>query len=496
MSFAFKTGSVSIRTIRSMNPRSSSRCPFHADAADASPVFHPPGVWPPGPRAGLTGWPLLRAMSRDLTGALAGWQRAHGDVVHLRMWPEHAVVVTDPALVRELLVTHHDAFVRWERGIRVFSRVHGHSVLVAEGDAWRDKRHALQANFAPKPVQAFVPSIAATAGRALAQWPACDAHWPVESALTSLAMDVIMRTMFSDSIGAHARVAEEAVRTVGAAANAEFYQPASAPDWMPWKRGKARALAVLNGLIDRQLHARLDMPEHGWPDDLLSRLLRLHRADGHAWPLRAVHDECMTAFLAGHETAAATLTWWVWNMAANPAAQAAARDEVVRVLGGRAPTADTRPALRYLTQTLEETMRLYPAAPILISRRAVRPVALGAWRFPARTLFMLPIQLMHHDARWFPEPRAFRPERFADDAPAIPRGAYMPFGTGPRVCLGQHLAMTEMTVVAAMILQRHELSVPPGMAAPRAALNVTLRPERALHVAIAPTGLAADVALS
>ncbi|KEZ01085.1 cytochrome P450 [Burkholderia sp. MSh2] len=427
-------------------------------------------------------------MSRDLLGTLAGWQRTYGDVVHLRMWPEHAAVVTDPALARELLVTHHDALGRWERGVRVFEQVHGHSVLVAEGDAWRDKRHALQPSFMPKPVQAFVPSIAGAAGRGLGQWPARDRDWPVESALTSLAMDVIMRTIFSDAIGDDARAAEDAVRVVSAAANAAFYQPASMPDWMPWKRGKVRAMAMLNGLIDRQLHARLDQPERGWPDDLLSRLLRLHRADSRAWPLQAVHDECMTAFLAGHETAAATLTWWAWCMAANPAAQAAARDEVVRVLGGHAPTTDTRPALRYLTQTIEETMRLYPAAPILISRRATRPIALGAWQFPARTLFMLPVQLMHLDERWFPQPHAFRPERFADDAPALPRGAYMPFGTGPRVCLGQHLAMTEMTVVAAMVLQRYVLSVPAGAVAPKPVLNVTLRPDRPLHLEIEPAG--------
>ncbi|QVN21872.1 cytochrome P450 [Burkholderia pyrrocinia] len=475
-----------------MNTRSSSRCPFHAGTAAPAPALHPPGVWPPGPRAGLTGWGLLRAMSRDLIGTLAGWQRAYGDVVHLRVRPEHAVVVTDPALVRELLVTQHDALGRWERAIRVFAQVHGHSVLVAEGDAWRDKRHALQPNFMPKPVQAFVPAIAATAGDALAQWPARDPDWPIESALTSLAMDVIMRTMFSDAIGDDARAAEEAVRVVSAAANAEFYLPASTPDWVPWKRDKARAKAVLNGLIDRQLHARLDRPERTWPDDLLSRLLRLHRADARKWPLQAVHDECMTAFLAGHETTAGALTWWAWCMATNPAVQAAARDEVSRVLGGRAPSAETRSSLRYLAQTLDETLRLYPSAPILISRRASRPIALGAWQFPARTLFMLPLQLMHLDERWFPEPHAFRPERFADDAPALPRGAYMPFGTGPRVCLGQHLAMTEMTVVAAMILQRFVLSVPPGMAPPRAVLNVTLRPERALHLAIAPTGLTAD----
>ncbi len=492
MSFAFKTAGSPTRTIRPMNTQSSSQCPFHAGAAAPAPVLHPPGVWPPGPRAGLTGWGLLRKMSRDLIGTLSGWQCEYGDLVHLRVWPEHAVVVTDPALVRELLVTHHDAFGRWERAIRIFAQVHGHSVLVAEGDAWRDKRHALQPNFMPKPVQAFVPAIAATAGHALAQWPARDPDWPIESALTSLAMDVIMRTMFSDTIGDDARAAEDAVRAVSAAADAAFYQPASTPDWMPWKRGKVRATAVLNGLIDRQLRARVDLPERTWPDDLLSRLLRLHRADARKWPLQAVHDECMTAFLAGHETTAGALTWWAWCMATNPAVQAAARDEVSRVLGGRAPSADTRSSLRYLTQTLDETLRLYPSAPILISRRASRPVALGAWQFPARTLFMLPLQLMQRDERWFPEPDAFRPERFADDAPALPRGAYMPFGTGPRVCLGQHLAMTEMTVVAAMILQRYVLSVPPGMTPPRAVLNVTLRPEHALHLAIAPTGLTVD----
>lgn len=485
MSFAFKTGDPGARTMRRMNTPSPTQCPFHADAPSPAPVLHPPGVWPPGPRAGLTGWGLLRAMSRDLVGTLAGWRQTYGDVVHLRMWPEHAVVVTDPQLVRELLVTHHDALVRWERGIRVFGEVHGHSVLIAEGGAWRDKRHALQPGFMPKAVQGFVPTIAAAAGHALAQWPAHDPRWPIESALTSLAMDVIVRTMFSDAIGDDTRDAEAAVRTVSAAANAEFYQPWSAPDWMPWKRRKARASAVLYGLIDRQLHARLDVPDSAWPDDLLSRLLRLHRANARIWPLRAVHDECMTAFLAGHETTAATLTWWAWCMASNPAAQAAARDEVERVLGGRAPTAQTRPLLRYLTQTLEETLRLYPAAPILISRRALRPIALGGWQLPARTLFMLPLQLMHDDPRWFSEPHAFRPERFDEAAPAVPRGAYMPFGTGPRVCLGQHLATTEMTVIAAMLLQRFELKVPAGMAAPRPVLNVTLRPDRPLQLGIA-----------
>ncbi|ANJ73173.1 cytochrome P450 [Ralstonia insidiosa] len=471
-----------------MNPTTSGQCPFHAKDASPTPAAHPRGIWPPGPSTSLTGWSLLARMSRDLLGTLAAWQREFGDVVHLRFWPEHEIVVSDPTLVRELLVTHHDALVRWERGMHVFAQLHGHSVLIAEGEAWRGKRHAMQPNFSPKAVQAFVPTISAATEKALAQWPKHDMRWPIESAITSLAMDVITRMMFSSEIGEEARIAEQAIRVVSAAANAEFYWPASSPDWVPWKRAKRRARAALHGLIDRHLQARLAQPQDAWPDDLLTRLLQLHRDAPTAWPLHAVRDECMTAFLAGHETTAATLIWWAWCMASNPAAQALARREVQQTLQGRTPSPDTLASLPYLTQTIKETLRLYPAAPVLVSRRSTRPITLGTWQLPARTMFLIPVQVMHHDPRWFPEPLAFRPERFALDALELPRarGAYLPFGTGPRVCLGQHLAMSEMTVIAAMLLQRFTLSVPDNMQPPRPVMNVTLRPDQPLHLAIAP----------
>ena len=419
-------------------------------------------------------------------GTLSQWQRQFGDIVHLRFWPEHDVIVADPEFVRELLVTHGDALIRWERAIGVFAQIHGNSVLIAEHDAWRSKRHALQPNFLPKAVQSFSPTIAAATEQALADWPARDAQWPIESTLTSLTMEVILQMTFSSGVGSDAKVAEEAIRVTSAAANAEFYWPASWPDWVPWKRAKRRALADLNGLIERHMQARLSLPREHWPDDLLSRLLRLHDGDPSAWTLQAVRDECMTTFLAGHETTAATLSWWAWCMASNPVAQSAARNEVRRMLQGRAPTAQALASLGYLTQTIKETLRLYPVAPVLISRRSTRPLSLGGWQLPARTLFMLPVQLMHRDSRWFPEPEAFRPERFAPDAPELSRGAYMPFGTGPRVCLGQHLAMAEMTVIAAMLLQRFELSIPEGRTAPRPVWRVTLRPDQPLHLAIAP----------
>jgi cytochrome P450 len=334
----------------------------------------------------------------------------------------------------------------------------------------------------PVKPSATIRSIASSSAKTFSQWHADDKDLRIESALTSLAMDVILRMMFSSEIDADARMAERAVHVVSVTGNAELYWPASSPDWMPWKRAKRQAMAVLKRLIDRHIQARLALDPAAWPQDLLSRLLTMHRDDPDAWSLHGVRDECMTAFLAGHETAAATLTWWTWCMAANPQAQSTARQEVAAVLQGRTPAAEHLRSLTHLTQTLQETLRLYPAAPLLLTRRSVRPITLGPWQLPARTMFTVPVQLMHHDPRWFPEPHAFRPERFASDAPCIPRGALMPFGTGPRVCLGQHLAMAEMTVIAAMFLQRFEVKVPIGMAPPEPVFNITLRPRQPLRL--------------
>ena len=424
-------------------------------------------------------------MSRDLPGALSEWRQRYGDIVHLRIWPEHQVVVSDPQLARELLVNQHDALIRWERGIKVFSQLHGHSVLTAEGDAWRAKRHALQISFTPKTVQSIVPIVAAAADQAFARWKTGGQDSPIESAFTSLGMDVILRMMFSSEIDADARLAERAVHDTAVAANAEMFWPASWPDAMPWKRTKRRAIKVLKNLIERHIQARLALARNAWPADMLSRLMALHLDNAKDWPLQAVRDECMTAFMAGHETTAATLTWWAWCMAANPAAQLEAQQEVDAVLGAKAPGALDLPALAYLARTLQETLRLYPVAPVLLTRRLMRPITLGGWQLPVRTMVTVPVQLLHHDERWFAQPDQFCPERFADGAPEIVRGAYMPFGAGPRVCLGQHLAMAEMTVMAAMFLQRFSVTAPQAMTAPKPVFHITLRPQVPLRLKLA-----------
>nr|WP_034386928.1 cytochrome P450 [Comamonas composti] len=455
-------------------------CPFSAHPPSAI-TANPTATWPPGPPSGLTGWGLLRQMERDLLGTLAAWQRLYGDIFHVRTWPEHQIMVLDPALARELLASRHEELIRWEHGLKVLSQLHGSSVLISEGQAWRAKRQALLPAFAPKAVQAGLPDLVATAEAALKSWPAQSEDWPMEEALTTLTMDIIMRQVFSLPMGRHEQQARHSLRTLSQAADREFYHPLRWPDYMPWKRSKRQAKAWLHGFIDHQVQTRLG--QEGGPEDLLGRLLGLHREQPQVWSLQAVRDECMTAFLAGHETVASTLTWWAWCMAAHPEAQEAAAQEVLDSLQHSPPMAQGLGQLRQLGLGLQETMRLYPAAPVLISRRNTRPLKLGSWHFPARTMFMVPLGLIQRDARWFAEPEAFRPQRFEE---AVERGSHMPFGTGPRVCLGQHLASTEMSVIAAMLLQRFRLLPLPGARPPRPLLHITLRPATALHLRLEP----------
>jgi cytochrome P450 len=423
-------------------------------------------------------------MSRDLLGTLARWQADYGDVVHLRIWPEHELLITDPQRVREVLVRHHDSLIRWERGVDVFAQAHGHSVFTSEGADWARKRQALQPSFSGRAVAEFAPAIVAATDRALARWPATHPAWPIESALTTLAMDVILQLLFSADVGTQGPALEQAVHTLLQHAHQEFFYPASLPHWLPWNWPKRRALHTLHQLIDHHIQARQAQPAAQGPDDLLGRLLALHQADPHHWPLQAVRDECMSTFLAGHETTSATLAWWAWAMATHPQAQHQARSEVQDALGPRPPGRADLGALGYLQQTLHETLRLYPAAPLLATRRTRHPIRIGPWQVPAGTLLLLPTHTLHHDPRWFAEPEAFRPERFAPQADAFPRGAHLPFGAGPRVCLGQHLALTEMTVITARLLQRYQLHPTPGQGAPEAEFRISLRPRVGLRVGL------------
>ena len=454
---------------------------------------------PPGPPSPWWGLPLLQAMSRDYLGFLRHLHDTYGDIVTTRIGPERGYDVFSPELIRSVLVEQAEHFIRWERGTEVFAQSQGQSVLVTEGAVWQRQRRLLTPGFAPRRMAAYTTLMVAAAERALDHLPTAPRFTlDFGHTMTQLTMDVIARALFSSESAQESLDAEAAVRTLGQVAMREMFRPFTLPDWLPLP-GKARkrwALRQLDEIVWGHIRQRQRQRQHPNPpgqhgdqpggehDDLLAMLLAARDEQGDRLTDTEVRDQCMTIFQAGHETSATALTWWGWAMAAHPDHAARAAAEVDAVLGQRRPTLADLAALPWLTQTIQEAMRRFPPIPALMTRRALRDVQIGPWTLPKGALVRLTPWVLQHDPRWFPDPLRFDPARFAPDAPELPRGVYLPFGTGPRVCIGQHFAMAEMTLVAAMLLQRFRFEPLADATPPAAVLNVTLRPIAPLQLGL------------
>lgn len=452
----------------------------HAATSTASPPSR--AGRPPGPSSRWFGLPLLSALRRDYLGFTAQLHAQYGDIAYAHVAFEHAYDVFSPELVRELLVGNPDGLKRWERGLEVFEQLMGQSVLVTEGEVWQRQRRMLQPGFSPRRVAGY----AALMGRAAAK--GLDAALPagapegrvdMDALFTGLAMDVILRTLFSSEASDESARAVGAVQVASALAFREMFYPMTLPDWLPLpgKAAKRRALRTLKGLVAGHIAARraAGAAEH---DDLLGMLLSVRdEATGEGLSAQEVHDQCMVTFQAGHETTATALLWWSRLIAGEPEALERARREVDDVLQGATPTAADMARLPWLGATLKEAMRLYPPIPALMSRRATREIQLGEWRIPKGALVRVTPWVIQRDEHHFDQPTRFLPQRFDDPDGKAPRGASLPFGTGPRVCIGQHFAMLEMTVIAAMLLQRYELQLPGDATPCEPVMHVTLRPK-------------------
>jgi cytochrome P450 len=445
----------------------------------------------PGPAPRWWGLPLLADMRRDYLGVCSRLRREHGDMTRLHIGRERGVDIFHPDLLREALVENADALIRWERGPEVFAQLTGKNVLVTEGATWQRQRRMLMPAFTPRKVAGYAALMADAAHTGLATAvPAGQDAADVDMALlfSHLAMDVILRTLFGTAAGSDTAATARAVQDISEIGFREMFWPFTLPDWLPLpgKATKRRAMRQLKGLLAHHL-AR---PEAAEGNTLLAMLRALrddeagggtHEGRGRGLAEQEIFDQCMVSFTAGHETSATALLWWSVLLARHPEAAARATQEVDAVLQGRQPGADDLAALPWLGATLKEAMRLFPPIAALMTRRTTRPITLGGHALPARALVRVTPFVMHRDPRFFSAPESFRPERFMPEAEPPPRGAYVPFGLGPRVCLGQHFAVLEMTLIAAMLLQRYRIepSTAP-MPAPR--LSVTLRPESPIRL--------------
>ncbi|TAK85313.1 MAG: cytochrome P450 [Aquabacterium sp.] len=455
----------------------------HLNAPDVAPRL-------PGPPSPWFGAAHMQAISKDFLGYTRQMHREYGDIVFVQMYWEKVCLLNSPELVRAVMVDNAASLIRQERAIEVFSRVHGPSVMMVEGDDWQRLHRLLMPAFSPRRVAGYARLMVDAAGplldRLVPDEPDASALVNMDELTSRVTMDVICRTLFSDDLGDTARAVTAASHALNEIAMRELMVPMTLPDnWpLPGKAAKRHAMRLFDEVIDSHIAARRQMPPDQAPqDDVLAMLLAAHDEEGGGRLSEAeLRAQCKVIFLAGFDTSAKALQWWAWLMAEHPQQAALAYEEVSRVVGSRAPQAEDVPNLPYLSATIKETLRLYPPAAGLLTRRAMKDIQAGEWMIPARSLVIVSPWVLHNDARSFPQPDVFRPERFMPDAPALPRSAWMPFGLGPRVCIGQHFAMTEMTLVAAMLLQRYELTREPGQPEPVAQLNLTLRPAQTLKL--------------
>ena len=448
---------------------------------------------PPGPAAHFWGLNHLQAMKPDYLGFVQGLQRAHPDIAHVRVFTEHITHVFHPDWVRAILVDQAAQLIRWERATEVFSISMGQSVLVTEGAKWQRQRRMLQPGFTPKRVAGYAELMVSAAQQALDALTAQDPGQSVnmDELMTDMTLDVILRALFGTHQVTHARPVSEAIQTLSHSGISEMFKPFSWPLWMPLPavRKVRHARSTLNNIIQQHIQTQ-QSNAHDDGQDLLT-MLRLARDPEHpdqGLSAQELHDQTMVMFQAGHETSATAMTWWSGLIARHPEVAERIHAEVDTVLQGQAPTPSTLQQLPWLQASLKEAMRLYPPAAVLMTRRACQPISVGPWTVPQGHLIAFTPYVIQRDARWFEAPDAFRPERFLPGAPDIPRGTWLAFGTGPRVCIGQHFAMLEMGLIASMMLQRFKLQWPAGATWPAGDLAVTLRPATPIRLHLQPRG--------
>jgi cytochrome P450 len=281
-----------------------------------------------------------------------------------------------------------------------------------------------------------------------------------------------------------------AIQALSHFAFTSLFMPFKPPMWLPLPsvRTAKSAIATLNAYLTTHIarhHNTVPHPSHS--SDLLGmmRAARDPENPEYGFSAQELHDQAMVMFLAGHETTAATMTWWCGLMARHPDVSGRIQDEVNKVLQGQAPTPEAIAHMPWLQASIKESLRLYPPA-LLMTRRALTDLQAGPYTVRKGELLAITPYAVHRDPRWYDSPNEFKPERFLPGAPEIPRGAWIPFGTGPRVCMGQHFAMLEMAIAAAMLLQRYKFVWPTDTAWPKAKMTISLRPETGMKLMLVP----------
>jgi cytochrome P450 len=445
---------------------------------------YPPGPPAPGPMG------QIPELARDQLGLYTRAARQYGDFVPLRFGIRRAIFLNHPDLIEQVLVTQNAKFIK-SMALRRSRRLLGNGLLTSEGDFWRRQRRLAQPAFHRQRIAAYADTMVESTQRILADWDrltqAAGGPAPVDvhTEMMRLTLDIVSKTLFGADVGADTEEIGQAV-TIGQErftrriSSLLFFLPETLP--LPGNLPFLRAADRLDQIIYRIIAQRREQRARGEDrPDLLSMLLSAQDEDGTRMTDKQLRDECMTLFLAGHETTALALSWAWYLLSQHPEAEAALHAELDEVLQGRAPTMADLPRLPYAEAVVNEAMRLYPPA-YAMGREAVEDVRLGQYTVPQGMLVLMSMYVMHRDPRYFEAPETFQPERWMKGLQkTLPRFAYFPFGGGPRLCIGNQFAMMEAVLLLVTVAQRYRLRREPG-ARIEPWTGITLRPKYGVPV--------------
>jgi cytochrome P450 len=409
-----------------------------------------------------------------------------GPLVRIDLTGMRAFLVNDPEIVEAILVTHNRRFAK-DRFARDLRRVLGAGLLTNEGEPWRRQRRLAQPAFHRDRIAGYAQTMVDLTRACADRWrdgEARDAH----ADMMALTLDIVGKTLFGADVGARATEIGECLERV----TARYADPVAMaiPAWdrlptplnLRFDASVRRLDEIVRGLL-RSHRAGTTGDGH----DLLSMLMAARDEDGTRMSDDQLRDEAITLLLAGHETTALSLTYTWMLLARSPGVRARLESELDEVLGERDPTYTDVPRLVFLDRVVRESMRLYPPAWSL-GREAAEDVEVGGRRFARGTWFWLIPWSMHRDARYYPDPARFDPDRWAGDfAKGLPRFAYFPFGGGPRQCIGNAFATMEAVLCLATLARRFRLEpLDPAKSGRDIDLvpTVTLRPKHGLPVRV------------
>ncbi len=453
-----------------------------------APLFRPPA---PKPRTEPLGTlAFLREVRRN---PLATWMDEHFE--ELVIAGEGALgrltVVHDPAIIRHILVDNAANYRKDDLQIRILAPGLGRGLVTAEGEEWRLQRRTIAPLFTPRHVASFFPAMVEAANRLVRRWQRRPDGRVVEAALdmTRVTLDVLERTIFTTGVSRDPDALGRAItRYFEGQGRVDPLDIFGFPAWMP-RIGRLRsrpAIRFFEEMVDELIADRRALLARGEtaPRDLLTLLLEAADPEtGRGLSDIEVRANIVTFIGAGHETTANALSWSLYLLSQDDRARTRIEREVDDVLGDGPVEPHHLERLIYTRAVIDEAIRLYPPAPYM-SRAAIADDRIGSLDIPAGSIVAISPYVLHRHRKLWDEPEAFRPERFLpEERGRIDRFAYLPFGAGPRVCIGASFSLQEAVIVLATIVRAVRLDLVEGHEV-MPVQRITLRPGSGLPMRV------------